>query len=115
MLQLREEQIDALRAAAAEDYVVAVSARLRQRYGEALAPLDPEALRQLVRDGITSAKRFGITGKRDVEEYLGFRVRHGDRFPEGLDWARAILSEEGQDGSEKMTRLDLHELWSRED
>ncbi len=115
MIQLRDQQVQALQQSALERYITEVCNRIRARHPVAVGGLDDDTLHASVRDQLDRARGFDITGRHDIEVFIDFTCVYGASFPEGQEWAAPILNDPGLDGSTKVTRLELHELWQRRD
>lgn len=110
MIQLRQEQIDAFRSAAQDDYEDRAVAHLRGVFPSATADLSEEDLLGRVRDGTDRARRYGLRTEFQAMAFVDATFLAGRRFDEDpeADWARVVLRAGDVDGDEKARLL----LWA---
>lgn len=93
MLRIRKEQMDILGECMLkkfEDYMIV---HLHQRFVEQLKDTPEEAIRTIVRKGISKAKCYDTCIEHDVERYIDLMFILGDDFDnaEKTLWAGEIL------------------------
>ena len=113
MLRIRQAQMRVLGDRMRRDFERRMVEHLRTRFDKELRELDEPALRAFVRDGIESARQYGVTSEDDVRRYLECMAQHGAHFDAApaTAWAGRILRTEGLDGSQKMDRIEDYETF----
>ena len=114
MLVIRNEQIDELAKRSRTQFVEEMVSHWKTNFAKQVAGASDDALRKRVEGGIVKAEASGITTRYDVRRYLEFAVTHGDDFEVArrTAWAGTILRDESLTGTEKMNRIDAHEMFS---
>ena len=109
-MKIRPEQTDRFREEMLERYVESMVPHLRKRCPIQTKPLDDDALRERIREGIAQAKEYGITDKVDVRRFLEYWARYEGQFGRSpaSRWARPHLTNTDLNGSEKMNLVDDH-------
>jgi hypothetical protein len=104
MLVIRNAQMAALGRPMLERYVRKTLRDIRE-----LFPGDPRfeeeaAVRALIGHGISSARRYGIEGEREVSLYIFLACEYGSDFDTQGDkpWIQSLLAAENLDASSKM-------------
>jgi len=110
MLNLREDQMEALGRAGEETFVTRMADHLRRDFPAELQRhgIAPAQVEDLVRRGMADARGYGVEYEADLQLYLECLLLLGpafDRDPQ-LPWARAILTRGDLDGAGKMDQID---------
>ena len=110
MLRIRKEQMDILgeyMLKKFEDYMVV---HLRQRFAEQLKGTAEEAIRTIVREGISKAKCYDIRIEHDVERYIDLMFILGDDFDtsEKILWAGELLRNNKMQPRERINGIFNH-------
>jgi hypothetical protein len=98
MLTIREEQLRAFRKVEVQKFVDQAAIHVGKFFPKQCRELGHDKLRELIRDGIQTGSRYGITGKADVLKYIDLTVLFGRDFdvnPE-LPWAAETLKSENR-------------------
>lgn len=107
MLVIRPEQLAALEQGMLTIFEDRVIAHLHELFPRSTSEYIPSEIRSLIRDGVTLAKRHGITRERDVVLFIDLMLaldREFDKLPK-YQWASEILAEPGIPGTLKIERL----------
>ena len=102
----------ALALASGNAFEARMEAYLRESFSAHIGDIKGHALRDRVRDGITSANSHGLHLEYDVRRYLEHMLIHewsgqaGDEPP----WAREILSSKNMDGTARMDLIDDYSM-----
>jgi hypothetical protein len=81
---------------------------LRAAFAQALTKTTDADLLELIRTGITDARRYGIVAEPDAGRYLEYMIEYGPDFDRNPNkpWAARILATPGALGWKKMDDLD---------
>ena len=93
MLKIRKEQMDILGEYMLKKFEDHMVVHVRQRFAEKLKDTTEEAIRTIVRKGISKAKCYDIRIEHDVERYIDLMFILGDDFDtsEKILWAGQLL------------------------
>jgi len=108
MLTLRPEQLQKFSDAAVKRFEDGMVVHLKKFFPEECAALGEVKLRQLIQHGIVRARLYGVTGRRDVCNYIDIMLVFGANFDidPNLPWARQLLTNARvTDPSARMRRL----------
>lgn len=105
LLRIRKEQVEALSQAVVAQFEERTVDELRATlpaYG-----LDEEALRELIRQGISDAARYGLISEQGTRAYIGAMLALGESFDgtQRYAWLRAILENPEVNPEKKADRL----------
>jgi hypothetical protein len=105
-MNIRPEQMQALRRDTEEAYAVKAAARLRGFFPKHTAFMGDEAVAKVVELGIARARAHHLTTERGIQVYLSLMLYLGsefDRDPQ-YSWAHALL--DGEPSREEKIRID---------
>jgi hypothetical protein len=107
MLQIRQEQYDALAEYARRRYIVQTSALLRRIFPKECAELGDDGVAGRIRTGMTRAKRHRITDNSDVTRYIQLMFTWGDDFDTSpkTPWAASLLALRGASASDRLNNV----------
>ena len=112
---LRRAQLTAIEAAFAGRFVDELAAHLRANFRpyldrQGVADRDVE---RFVRDGLTAADGFEITGEADLKLFVEVAALLGPGFHDDpkYPWARDVLNRPGWSGTAKMDAVEAHLLF----
>ena len=108
MLTIRPEQMLVFEAYAIKRFEDALYEHLSSKYPEEIQELGEEMSRAMVRQGIETARQFGVDVERDVAAFVEYMFAVDPRWHELEDWAWAsdILADPELDGHAKMELID---------
>ena len=113
MLVIRRAQIEPFKEHLREPFVLRMVDHVREHFPADCAGLVPEELREIVRDGIVRAEKYGFESERDATRFLNLMFTFGrlfDRDP-SLGWATRLLARAGRaDPGSLMNRLYVEGL-----
>lgn len=89
-LTIRHAQMAVLRADVAAAFPQQLAGRLRERHGQALAPLDDAALLRVVEAGCARAGRWGLSERADRAAFVALMLEVAPDF-DGHPAVRAVL------------------------
>ena len=104
MLQIRPSQLDVLGRDMHRRFVRQLCADVREHFPGRCASIDDDAVTAAIDVLIETAKRYGITGERDVSMFVFLAQQFGDDFVQQR-WAKSILDDERMPGADKAARL----------
>jgi hypothetical protein len=106
LLKIRREQLAALTETSVDAFVPQAVAMARTHWPRRCAELGPEGLEARVAAAIATARRYGVTTRRDALRFVNLDLALGARFHEDprYPWAAAILQRPGVHPS---MRVDL--------
>gem|GEM_PF-2263086 len=107
MLTIRVKQMDLIRESVHDRFIDEMTAYLLTQYEK---DWDEVRMRELVREGMEKAARYGITDGRDILRFLGFLLAAGfdpDEIEEHR-WTKDLLGDPALDGDEKISLLYRH-------
>jgi hypothetical protein len=112
MLKIRAAQMNVLRQPIRRSFEDRMVAHLRATFASQFDGFDEDALRLLIRAGITKAERYRITAAPDVSRYIECMARYGADFDTAArsSEARAILLDPSLDAAAKLDRLGKQNL-----
>jgi hypothetical protein len=104
---IRDEQLDAFRAARAASFEQRLFLHLHKYFPERCAVMGGEAVRHSIRRGVARARSYGIICERDVARFLNHVYFLGPDFDTDpkYPWAQDILRDPAIPPSSKMQRL----------
>lgn len=113
MLSIREEQMKELSKYMLRRFEDRMVIYLRSAFQEQTAELTEPDLRALIRVGTVQAGEDDVTDEADVERYLECMVKYGGEFNtnDETSWAGVILDDSDLSGTEKMNKINDHELF----
>lgn len=82
MFQIRHEQMEPFREEAAKRFEDRMVSFLKEHFPDQSGKLGDTKVRQLIQYGVSRANRYGMTGQRDVCQYLGLMFMFGGNFDE---------------------------------
>jgi hypothetical protein len=90
---------------------------LKREYPAEANKMGEQWLRELIREGITTAEGYHITLEDDVARYLEFMLALSPDFDESpkTPWVQEILSNDQLTGEEKLDRIDEHIMFEPEE
>lgn len=107
MLTIRDEQVDVLSEGSRKRYQDGRVRHVREIFPEEFKKLGEEAVRSLVRDGMSRAFRHGITAERDVARFIDLMFLVSEDFDDAPDdsWLARTLRSDKLSGRVKMDRV----------
>jgi hypothetical protein len=111
MFVIRNEQMEAFRAAFIGEFENRMLRHLRSVFPDQTLSINDQRLHELIRSGIDNSKKYGMKMEGDIRRYLECSVSYGwdyDTDP-NFRWAGEILHDEGMDGETKMDIIEQHE------
>lgn len=113
MLKIRKEQMDALQEAAQprhqDDVVDFIVKHLHEESPELLEGIEPDYLREMVRNGVRRAGGHGLKSLGDVTAFVSIMFEIAPNFDEQPDLAR-VLADTAVPPEEKIDSLFAPEL-----
>lgn len=113
MLVIRKEQYERLNSSAAEGFEASLVRHIQEFSPRHMEAIGDEAVREAVKYGVESAKKYGFTLRGPVRFYVELMVMFGSEFATDpfLPWADGVLTNEAI--KDQMERADiLHEAMS---
>lgn len=98
MLVVRRAQIEVFKAPLREPFVLRMVEHVLRYFPGDCAALPPDQLREIVRDGVIRAEKYGFESERDATRFLNLMFTFGrlfDRDP-SLGWATRLLARAGR-------------------
>jgi hypothetical protein len=107
MLEIRQEQYEALNENAREQFFRRVIQYLRTEWKSQCEDMDQSQLETMVREQTETAESYGIEIEADVVKYLEIALQLGEDFDtsEQFPWAQKILTNQETDGTIKIQQL----------
>lgn len=109
MLTLSKAQFAAFQDHGRVSFIEQRTTRLRTRFPEQTATMDPPELQQWVEGEVERAGRFGIRSKEGVDRFVELGIRYGSlrgappfEMHAKLPWAARVLANPALDGDAKM-------------
>jgi hypothetical protein len=113
VLVIRNEQIEALRKSALQQFSEENAQRVRLRFADAVSDgTEDDVLERVVR-AMHRARQHGITRKCDIEQFIDLEFLYGPEFERRHAEPGQILNRKQIDGSRKMALIEDWELFSR--
>jgi hypothetical protein len=111
MMQIRREQMDALREAMLARFRLRMLVHLRSVASAENRELTDVALQETIKTGMQRASAYGIVDEMDIQRYLEFMVRYGADFDTdpATAWAGEILENPDLPDAERMNALEDYE------
>jgi hypothetical protein len=109
MITIRREQLEALGAPFAAQFVDQAVRQIAAQFPEQYAALGERAVRAGVVHGIDRAEQHGFSSDGEVLAYLAMTFLFGHDFDSGLPWAEAVLQQRGSP-AERLARLQSEAL-----
>jgi hypothetical protein len=82
MLTMRQNQVEAFRHVAVQNFENRVSSHLKQFLPQLTERLGESGLRDVIQHGIKRAREYGIVRQRDVGRYIALMLMFGPYFDE---------------------------------
>lgn len=102
---IRQQQIDALKAAALQSLENTVLNDLCRFWTEQVSLLGNPETRRRIRSGFECALRYGIDTQQGLYRFVNLMFLLGRSFDRELPWARCILEASELSGKEKLDQL----------
>jgi hypothetical protein len=112
MLRIRKEQMETMSGYMLGSYISQIAELLRSRHKFRAGTTD-EVIREWIGAIIRQAEQFGIRSAHNVEFFIDRKIEYGPEFPCGTHhaWARSILQDDSMNETEKLNRLNEHEIF----
>ena len=112
MLQIRQEQLDALEESYFNRFIDRMFHHLKARFPYHLDEVHPTTLHETILTGVLRAEEYGIKDQNDIKRFLEYLIEYGTKFGDSTEtnWAQKILHSNAT-GTEKMDRIDQYDLF----
>ena len=115
MLDIRPEQLDAIRETLLQQFQQRLEIKLQASHPDhPLITSDPK-LRAFIRAAMRKAAMYSISDEADVERFLIWMLPYGLQFEHhpDLPWVAQLLSNKNLTPTQKVNELENSELFSR--
>ena len=90
MLTIRKEQMDQMLTHDESRLIDFVVGHVQRECRDSVRDIDPRSLREMVSNGMTRARRHGLTGPRDLTAFVAIMFEIAPNFDDQPDIRRAL-------------------------